>query len=84
MTNNAIDCEYLEEKGRHSFTAVPDSPRDHNGDPVNMVCRYCPETFTNNVPDDIDFGRERTWEAASAGMSFAEDLNADGTIKTDS
>ncbi len=76
-----IICEYFEERGRHSFTAAPDSPRDRNGDPIDMICRYCPATLHNDVPLP-PMTVPRTWESFSAGHVFAEELNADGTLKT--
>ena len=75
-------CEYYEENGRHSFTAAPDTERDRNGDPIDMVCRYCPEAIHNeNAAPRMD--AVRTWEAFSAGHIFAEDINSDGTLKTE-
>ena len=76
------NCEYYEEKGRHSYTAAPGTERDRNGDPIDMVCRYCEITLHSDEPTERFTTKGRSWAAATAGRTFAEDLNSDGSLKT--
>ena len=75
-------CEIFAERGSHSYTAAPGTDRDRNGDPVSMVCRYCPATLENNVPAPR-IKHSDDWAAAIVGHIFVEDCNTDGSLKTE-
>ena len=76
------NCEHYEEKGRHSYTAAPGTERDRNGDPIDMICRYCGDPLHIETPAPR-YTPNRDWAAATAGRTFAEDLNSDGSLKTE-
>lgn len=69
--------------GRHSWVLDP-----NNNDGDHFVCRYRddgPGCDATSV--DTSSGHVRTpsddWKIRTAGRNFAEDLNSDGTLKTE-
>ena len=74
-------CYYLESRGSHSFTAALGTEYDHNGDPIDMVCRDCGHGEHNESPLPRMSAPSNDWSIRTDGMVFAEDLNSDGTLK---
>ena len=75
--NQVVDQEpKMDDCPRHSWTAKPNTERDRNGDPIDMVCRNCGVEIHNDTPEPR-MARTETWEAATAGVTFAEDYESD-------
>ena len=58
--------------GRHRWATTDD--------PDVFTCRYCGETEVDTSSGHI--APARTWASVSAGYTFAENLNSDGSLKT--
>ena len=76
------DCETFNRRGSHSLTAAPGTAFDRNGDPIDMICRDCSYTEHEDVALPRMAPPSDDWYARTAGHTFSEDLNSDGTLKT--